>query len=208
MKLDLAKTDKTYYSAGLEPALVEFPELPYLTVEGQGSPDGEYFARSVEALFTVAYGVKGLCKKENRDFTVPKLEGVWWWADLRKQVHEVPREEWFWKLLIRMPDYVDKETAEAARALAAAKKKDLEPIPRVSFERIREGRCVQILHVGPYSAEPITMEKAHAFMEERGYVQSGMDHGIFHHEIYLSDFRRIKPSRMKTILRFPVNGSS
>ncbi|WP_276354260.1 GyrI-like domain-containing protein [Cohnella caldifontis] len=204
MKLDMAKTDKAYYSATDEPALAEFPELPYLTIEDRGSPDGDVFANAVEALYSVAYGVKGLCKKVDRDFTVSKLEGFWWWADAGKQVHEVPREEWCWKLLIRMPDFVDGKLAETARTLAAEKKKDLEPIARVAFERIREGVCVQVLHTGPYRTEPETMEKAHAFMERHGYAHNGLEQGIFHHEIYLSDPRRTKESARKTILRFPV----
>jgi len=206
-KLDLAKADKAYYSATAEPRLIEFGELPYLTVTGKGAPEGPAFAAATEALYTVAYAAKAICKKDGRDFTVPRLEGMWWVEVPVKSPQEamsVPRDEWHWKLLIRLPDFVSGEIAAAARANAAAKKADLEPIRRVAFERIREGLCVQILHIGPYSDEPETLARMTAFTDERGLVSNGP-----HHEIYLSDPRKANPKTMKTILRHPVRcGSS
>lgn len=201
-KLDLAKADKPYYSASTEPALIEFGELPYLTVTGKGAPEGQAFAAATEALYTVAYAAKAICKKEDRDFTVAKLEGLWWVAADVKSMQDalkVPREEWHWKLLIRMPDYMTGEIADAAREHAARKKKDLEPIRRVKFEAIREGLCVQVMHIGPYSTEPETLARMEAFMDEHRLVSNGL-----HHEIYLSDPRKANPASMRTILRHPV----
>ncbi len=197
-KLDLTKADKTYYASTTTPQLAHFGDLPYLSIMGKGSPDGIEFAQSTEALYTVAYSVKKVCKEQNRDFTVAKLEGQWWVESDRYGL-DVPREEWCWKLLIRMPDYVGVALAEVARQTAATKKKDLEPLQRVAFEIINEGSCVQILHIGPYSDEPATLAKMHGFMSAHSLASNGL-----HHEIYLSDPRKSAPSSMKTILRHPV----
>lgn len=201
-KLDLTKTDKPYYSASTEPVLIEFGELPYLSITGKGAPEGPAFAAATEALYTVAYAVKAICKGEHRDFAVAKLEGLWWVESKTESMQEairVPREEWHWKLLIRMPDFVSGEMADTARENAARKKKALEPIRRVAFETIREGLCVQVMHVGPYSTEPETLARLAAFMDERRLVSNGL-----HHEIYLSDPRKANPETMRTILRHPV----
>ncbi|MEK3885002.1 GyrI-like domain-containing protein [Paenibacillus sp. PL2-23] len=197
-KLDLAKMDKAYYSAPGKPQVVEFPELSYLAVEGQGSPDGQAFASATEALYKVAYTLKFQSKGEGADFTVAKLEGQWW-VDSEAYGLDVPREEWRWKLLIRLPEFVSEAAVGQAKLKAAEKKNAAAGIPGVEFLRLREGLCVQMLHTGPFSNEPETLEVMHGFMAEAGYVPSGR-----HHEIYLSDFRRTEPSRLRTILRQPV----
>ncbi|RJE85238.1 hypothetical protein D3P07_21560 [Paenibacillus sp. 1011MAR3C5] len=199
-KLDLAKTDKLYYTASLEPRLVHFPELNYVAIEGQGDPNGERFQKSTEAIYTVAYGVKGLCKREQADFTVAKMEGLWWVDSDVEDPLTVPREEWRWRIIIRMPDFVAADQVASAR-LAAAKKKPVlaELIQTVAFLPIQEGDCVQIMHIGPYSEEPATLERMHAYISEHGLTGNGL-----HHEIYLSDPRKSAPSTRKTILRLPV----
>ncbi|MGV2806712.1 hypothetical protein GNF85_24575, partial [Clostridium perfringens] len=113
-KLDLAKSDKTYYTAGNTPELVQFAPLLYLSFEGQGAPESSLFEDATEALYTVAYGVKGHCKAEIQDFTVPKLEGQWW-VNSERYGLEVPKEEWHWKLLIRMPAFGTPEIVSSAR---------------------------------------------------------------------------------------------
>ncbi|WP_020620708.1 GyrI-like domain-containing protein [Paenibacillus daejeonensis] len=197
-KLDLFKSDKPYYGATTAPQLVQLTPIPYLSITGQGAPDREPFVQAVESLYTVAYAIKNSCKKESQDFVVPKLEGLWW-ANGERHMLDIPRDQWQWKLLIRMPDYVDARNTEDASKLAAAKKKTLEPIRRVTFEILNEGTCVQMLHVGPYSTEPETIEQMHSYIEARRLVQAGL-----HHEIYLSDPRKVKPDQMKTIIRYPV----
>lgn len=197
-KPDLTKMDKVYYTASGKPRMIELPELPYLAIEGQGSPDGSAFAESTEALYKVAYGVKFRCKAGGDDFTVAKLEGLWW-VESEAYGLDVPREEWRWKLLIRMPDFVGEETVREAREQAAAKNKDSSFIQLVEFIKLREGLSVQILHNGPYSTEPETLRIMHDFMDASGFVWNGS-----HHEIYLSDPRKTEPSRLKTILRQPV----
>ena len=111
---------------------------------------------------------------------------------------EVPREEWGWKLLIRMPEFVTPEIVEKARQEVIRKKK-LKLVNEVKFEKMKEGKCVQILHIGPYSTEPESLEKMYNLMKEKGLVYNG-----FHHEIYISDPRKVAPEKTKTILRQPV----
>ncbi|MDO3678480.1 GyrI-like domain-containing protein [Paenibacillus ehimensis] len=198
-KLELTKMYKTYYKANTEPELVGFGEAPYLTIAGQGDPNGERFAQAAAVLYAAAYGVKALGKAQGTDFTVPKLEGLWW-VESDQPALEVPRQEWRWKLLIRMPDFITGALAAEAKEKTALKKKELAgDITRVAYETMAEGLCVQMLHVGPYESEPETAERMNAYMEARGLVQNGL-----HHEIYLTDPRKTPPSGWKTILRFPV----
>jgi 3-methyladenine DNA glycosylase AlkD len=110
-KLDLTKEYKTYYKSKTSPEVVEFAEIPFLTIEGKGEPGGKEFTSKVEALYPLAYGVKNICKKQGKDFGVPKLEGLWW-VESDRPALEVPCEEWRWKLLIRMPDNPETVTEE------------------------------------------------------------------------------------------------
>ena len=176
---------------------MEIEEGKFLTIEGKGAPGGDEFQAKVSALYSLAYGIKMLMKKEGKDFTVAKLEGLWW-VDSDKPYYEVPREEWCWKLLIRQPEFITSEIIEKARQ-EVIKKKKLELVNGVNFEKIKEGKCVQILHIGPYSTEPESLEKMYNLMKEKGLVYNG-----FHHEIYISDPRKVAPEKMKTILRQPV----
>jgi len=196
-KLDLVKKYKTYYTAKIIPEAVEFDEISYLAIGGKGEPAGKEFISKVEALYPLAYGVKNLCKKQGNDFVVPKLEGLWW-VESDKPASEVPREEWRWELLIRLPDFVTSEIVEKAKK-EVFKKKSIELVKEIEFEKITEGKCVQIMHIGPYSAEPETIERMKGFMKENNSVENGT-----HHEIYLSDPRKVAPEKMKTILRQPV----
>ncbi len=196
-KLDLTKEYKTYYTAKTTPEVVEFNEVQFLTIEGKGAPSGKEFTAKVEALYPLAYGVKNVCKKQGKDFVVPKLEGLWW-VESNKPALEVPREEWRWKLLIRMPEFVTSDIVEKVKA-EVIKKKGIELVKEIKFEKITEGKCVQILHVGPYSTEPESLSKMRKLIKEKNLIENGL-----HHEIYLSDPRKVTPEKMKTILRQPV----
>jgi hypothetical protein len=200
-KLDLLQADRAYYTARRAPALVAFGPLPYLTIQGRGEPLGAEFSRGVEALYPVAYGVKQHYKAQGADFAVPKLEGLWWVGDgtaaAQRRALEVPRAEWAWKLLLRLPEFVEPAAVEAAREGVARAKGG--HARAVTFEHIDEGRCVQALHVGPYATEPETMAAILAYLQAAGLSITGL-----HHEIYLSDPRRGAPEARKTILRYPV----
>jgi len=198
-KLDLTKKYKTYYTAKTTPEVVEIEEGIFLTIEGKGAPGSEEFKAKVRALYSLAYDVKILMKKKGKDFTVAKLEGLWW-VDSDKPWYEVPREEWRWKLLIRQPDFVTSEVVEKARQ-DVIKKKKLELVNEVKFEKMKEGKCVQMLHIGPYSTEPESIAKMEKLMEEKNLVKNGP-----HHEIYLimAYPRKVPDEKLKTILRQPV----
>jgi hypothetical protein len=196
-KTDLVKQDKEYYSAKKKPKIREFKELNFLTIEGKGEPAGIEFTKAVEALYPLAYGIKNIYKKQEMDFAVPKLEGLWW-VNSKKNALEIPKSEWHWKLMIRMPNFVTVENFEQAKT-NVLNKKGIEKIREIQFEKIVEGKCIQIMHIGPYSTEPETINQIQDFMKENGLVENGL-----HHEIYLSDPRKTAPEKMKTILRQPV----
>jgi len=140
-----------------------------------------------------------LMKEEGKDFIVAKLEGLWW-VDSDKPYTEVPREEWKWKLLIRQPEFITSEIVEKTKQ-EVIKKKKMEIINDVKFEKMKEGKCVQILHVGPYSTEPESIAKMREFMDKNNLVENGL-----HHEIYLvmAYPRRVPEEKLRTILRQPV----
>ena len=196
-KLDLVKEYKAYYKAGAKPEIVEFDTVKYLAIEGKGKPADEVFTSRIEALYPLAYGIKKACKDKGNDFAVPKLEGLWW-VESNKPALEVPRNEWCWKLLIRMPTFVSKEIMLSIQPEVLKKKKN-DLIQEISFEEITEGKCVQIMHVGPYSTEHETINKLLEFVKDNGLAVNGL-----HHEIYISDPRKTAPEKMKTLIRYPV----
>lgn len=198
-KLDLTKEYKMYYSAKTTPEIVEIEEGKFLTIEGKGAPGAEEFQAKVSALYSLAYSIKMLMKKEGKDFKVAKLEGLWW-VDSDKPWYKIPREEWRWKLLIRQPEFVTSKIVEKARQ-EVIKKKKTELVNEVKFEKMEEGKCVQILHIGPYSTEPESIAKMEKLMEEKNLVKNGL-----HHEIYLvmAYPRKVPDKKLKTILRQPV----
>ena len=196
-KLDLLKEYKSYYNAGKNSEIVEFDEANYLTIEGIGEPAGKIFVSKVEALYPLAYGIKKICKEQDKDFGVPKLEGLWW-VEGDTPALEIPRSEWRWKLLIRMPEFVTKELMLSVQTEVTKKKKN-ELVQKIALEKMTEGKCVQIMHIGPYSTEHKTINELMAFIDANGISVNGK-----HHEIYLSDPRKNKPDKMKTIIRYPV----
>jgi len=197
-KLDFNKTYKTYYSAKTLPSIAEFEPIDYLTIIGQGEPAGIVFTNAVEALYPLAYGVKKICKPMGADFGVPKLEGLWW-VESDKPALEIPKSQWYWKLLIRMPDYVSNDIVNQAKE-EVIKKKKLDLVNNIKFEKITEGKCVQIMHIGPYATEHATVELIFKYVKENGIQINGL-----HHEIYISDPRKTAPEKMKTIIRYPVS---
>ena len=205
VKIDLTKTHKQYFSAKATPEIVVFEQANYISIRGKGDPSGKEFSFNVEALFPVAYALKFDFKSKMKDFAVAKLEGLWWY-DEKKYTHntmvnasyEIPRSEWEYRLLIMMPHFVKEEDFLKAREITFKKKKS-ELIHRVEFYPMIEGKCVQMLHVGPYSTEPETLRRMAEFIQENKLQRNGV-----HHEIYLSDFRKTPSEKLKTVLREPV----
>lgn len=204
-KLDLTKLYKTYYSTKPVPETVDFPSARYVSILGKGDPSGEAFVADIQLLFPVAYGVKAICKAAGRDFGVPKLEGLWWYDEqqfgkpgMAEAPQKVPRSAWEYRLLLRMPDFVDEKMVAQAVETVVSKKK-MPAAARVQYFELTEGTCVQMLHVGAYADEPATLQKMLDFMQAKNMSKNGL-----HHEIYLSDFRKTAPEALKTILREPV----
>ncbi|WP_247651716.1 GyrI-like domain-containing protein [Chitinophaga eiseniae] len=199
MKQDLTKTFKQYYTATSEPALATMEKGLFLTITGQGDPNGAGFADATAALYSVAYGIKFNSKQKGHDFTVSKLEGFWWVDDVTTDPLKVPRDQWHYELAIRIPDEITRQQFSEA-LLGAEKKKKSSEIRKVDYKEIAEGLCVQLLHTGAYSEEPASLKKMDDFMHQHGLKMNGR-----HHEIYLSDFRKTAPEKLKTILRHPVS---
>jgi len=202
-KLDLRKQLASLYKASArEPALVEVPALNYLMIDGRGDPDTTpAFMQAIEALYGLSYTLKfGLKAREGLDWRVMGLEGLWWskGKDPGEAFRKGERARWQWTLIIPQPDFVTRAFVEEARAELLARR-EMPAAKLVRLERLEEGPSAQILHVGPYAEEAPTIDLMHAFIHEKGYELAGK-----HHEIYMSDPRRTKPERLKTILRQPV----
>lgn len=181
MKLDLAKTDKHYYGATVAPGLRTFGGYNYLMVAGSGAPLGAEYTEAVQSLYRAAYGAKKVAKANEQDFVVPKLEGQWW-VNSDEPPLTVPRDQWQWQLMIRMPDVVTAEMVTGVR-----------------FAHWTEGEAIQAMHIGPYATEPETLARMEDFMDANGMTMNGR-----HHEIYLSDPRKAAAGNTRTILRHPV----
>jgi hypothetical protein len=200
-KLDLYKLHKAEYAATRKPVLVELKPASYLAISGQGAPGGDLFTASIGALYGVAFTIKMTRKfAGQQDYAVCKLEGQWW-SELAADFAKLPKDQWLWKLLIRTTDFIKKDDLRQAVAVLLKRGKG-EDVKRVWLESLAEGLCVQMLHVGPYDRECETIAVMKAFAEKQQLVFSGK-----HHEIYLSDPRRVPPERLKTIVRQPVRPS-
>jgi len=197
-KLDLYKLHAAEYVAPKSPALLATKPGRYLTIAGAGDPDGPEFAEKLGALYAMAYTIKMGKKRLGQDYKVAGLEGLWWAAGGSAAMMAGSRDEWRWKLLIRVPDFIKARCVTMAARMLLEKGKG-KAVGAVKLERIAEGRCVQMLHVGPYATETATIDVMLEFAKAGGLRFTGR-----HHEIYLSDPRRVKPEKLKTILRHPV----
>jgi hypothetical protein len=198
-KIDLFKQHKDQYAAPKKPILLTADEAMYLAIDGRGEPGGDEFTDKIGALYGAAYTIKMTRKfSGQQDYVVCKLEALWWLDDEGTDFRNTPRDRWNWKLMIRTPEIVTEN--ELQKAAGALSEKGKSPnVSQVKLETISEGLCVQMLHVGPYDQEGRTIEQMQGFVEQQGLEFHGR-----HHEIYLSDPRRVAPERLKTILRHPV----
>ena len=195
-KLDLYRQLKAEYVTPKQPALVATTPAKYLTVAGRGDPQWGTFQAAIAALYGMAFTIKMERKFAGRDYAVAKLEGLWWGGQRGKLIIDSPPSTWRWKLMIRVPGFIT--TADLQRARRVLTGRGRTP-GAVRLENLREGRVVQLLHVGPYNREQESIARMQAFARERGLQPHGR-----HHEIYLSDPRRVAPAKLRTILRHPV----
>jgi hypothetical protein len=196
--LDLVRQHRDEYAARKTPALVHPKPAQYLVIEGVGAGGSDTFQQRLGALYAVAYAVRQSQKKEGRAYKIAVLEGQWWVEHDHQTLMDVPKSEWHWRLLVRTPDFVTRHSVIVAIDMLRAKGKEAD-VEDVGLIRLEEGDCVQQLHVGPWDAEGATIEQMLAFAHTHGRRPRG-----HHHEIYLSDPRRVAPQRLRTILRQPV----
>lgn len=204
-KTDLTKLYKSYYKASAQPELVNIEAARFISISGTGDPSGPVFAACIEALYGVAYTIKFAAKAEGNDFTVAKLEGLWdfdesKYKDISMQDAplKIPRSEWNFRLLIRMPEFIKPEHLKYATGVVIEKKKNPQAA-QVQWFEMEAHQAVQAMHTGPFDKEPETLEMILFFCQERQLLKAGL-----HHEIYLSDFRKTSADKLKTILREPV----
>ena len=207
MPFDFKKEYKEFYMPPRKPGIITVPSMNYIAVRGKGDPnaeDSEYKA-SIGLLYGIAFTIKMSKMGSHQidgyfDFVVPPLEGFWQ-QDGVDGIDYAHKENFRFISVIRLPDFVTKETFDWAVREASLKKKT--DFSAVEFLTVDEGLCVQCMHIGPYDDEPVTVEMMHRYAEENGYVPD-FSSGRLHHEIYLSDPRKAAPEKLKTVIRHPV----
>jgi hypothetical protein len=201
-KLDLKRTLDGYRARVGEFRLLDLPDRQYLMIDGQGDPNMPAFATAVETLYPVAYALKFASRQQlERDYVVPPLEGLWWADDMASFTVARDKSRWSWTLLILVPDWLADNEFAAAVDRVAAKRRPAR-LDDVRLQTLPEGRCVQTLHIGAFDDEAAVLDRMHhQFIPANGLRMVGR-----HHEIYLSDFRRVAPAKRRTILRQPVDG--
>jgi len=207
MAFDFKKEYKEYYMPKAKPEIVTIPKMNYIAVRGMGDPneeEGDYKA-SIGLLYGIAYTIKMSKKGDHRingyyDYVVPPLEGFWWQEGV-KGFDYTRKQDLHWISVIRLPDFVTKSDFEWAIEEATKKKK--QDFSFVEFLPINEGLCVQIMHIGPFDEEATSVELMDNYIAEQGYENDFSD-TRFHHEIYLSDLRKVAKEKWKTVIRHPI----
>lgn len=200
-KVDLKKTLDSYTSQNHKFRILTMPKRQYLMIDGHGDPNSsKEFADAIRALYPVAYKLKFASKQVlGRDYVVMPLEGLWWADDMTKFTTARDKSEWDFTLMLMQPDWITKDMFDAAVEKVAEKDPPYN-LAQVRFETLDEGMCVQTLHIGSFDDEAAILDQMHnEFIPEQGLAMSGK-----HHEIYLSDFRKVAPEKLRTILRQPV----
>ena len=207
MAFDYKKEYKEFYMPKNKPEIVQIPPMNYIAVRGKGNPnvEGGEYKQSIGLLYGIAFTIKMSKKGSHQiagyfDYVVPPLEGLWWQENI-KGIDYSRKEDFHFISMIRLPDFVTKKDFEWA--IGEAEKKKKEDFSKVEFLTYNEGLCVQCMHIGAYDDEPATVELMHSFMTAEGYELDITDKRL-HHEIYLSDARRVASEKLKTVIRHPV----
>lgn len=207
MPFDFKKEYKEFYMPKCKPEIVTVPQANYIAVRGKGNPNeaGGAYQQAVSILYAVAYTLKMSYKTDHRiegfyDYVVPPLEGFWW-QDGVDGVDYGNKDLFCWISVIRLPDFITKKDFDWAVS-TATKKKKLD-CSSAEFLTVDEGLCVQIMHIGAFDDEPATVAQMDAFLVENGY-ENDMNDVRLHHEIYLSDARKVQAEKWKTVIRHPI----
>ena len=198
--LDFKTDQKDLYSPGTDFSVVEVPVMTFFALDGAGDPNtSPNYTAAVEALFAASYATKFSSKRElERDYVVGPLEGLWW-SENPAKFAQLDKKDWLWTVMIRQPEWLtNNQLLEILHATAEKKKSKV--IAAIRPMLFNEGLCVQAMHIGPYDDEPAKIAALHAdYLPANNFVETGK-----HHEIYLSDPRTVKPEKLRTILRQPV----
>lgn len=207
MSFDFKKEYKEFYMPKGKPNIVTVPTMNYIAVRGIGDPndEGGEYKRAIGLLYSIAFTIKMSKKLDHQidgffDYVVPPLEGFWW-QDGVVGIDYSNKASFHWISVIRLLDFVTKKDFEWAIKEATLKKK--QDFSKVEFFTYDESLCVQCMHIGPFDNEPKTVQLMHDFIEKNGYELDITDKRL-HHEIYLSDARKISPDRLKTVIRHPI----
>ena len=210
MAFDYKKEYKDFYMPKNKPSIVTVPRMNYIAVRGQGDPNAEdsEYKQAIGLLYGIAFTIKMSKKGSHQiegyfDYVVPPLEGFWWQDDIIG-VDFSRKDDFKWISVIRLPDFVTEDDFNWAVGEASARKKV--DFSKVEFLTYDEGLCVQCMHIGSYDDEPATVAVMHEFMESQGYALDITDKRL-HHEIYLSDARKVAPEKRKTVIRHPIKRS-
>ncbi len=200
-KLDFRKEyPELYNPPSTKFMIIDVPDMKFFMIDGKGDPNtSQEFKDAIATLYPLSYGVKMPFKKKHtdKDYVVPPLEGLWYMENMA-EFRMDNKQSWQWTLMMRVPDFIpDSDASDAIDVVKA--KKNPPSIEKIRFEHFQEAKCVQIMYVGPFDAEPPTITKMHEWAKDQGYHLRGK-----HHEIYLSDLRRVEAERLKTILRQPI----
>lgn len=207
MAFDYKKEYKEYYLPKQKPQIVEIPSMNYIAVRGKGNPNEEngVYQQAIGVLYAIAYTLKMSYKTDYKiegffEYVVPPLEGFWW-QDGVTGVDYSKKDSFCWISMIRLPDFITKADFDWA-VQEASRKKKLD-CSAAEFLTVDEGLCVQIMHIGPYDDEPATVQIMNDYLKANGYVND-ISADRMHHEIYLSDARKVAPEKWKTVIRHPI----
>lgn len=207
MPFDFKKEYKEFYMPKNKPEIVRVPKASYIAISGKGDPNeaGGAYQRAIGVLYAVAYTLKMSYKTDYKmagffEYVVPPLEGFWW-QDGKAGIDYADKSAFHWISAIRLPDFVTQKDFDWAVRTATEKKKlDCSP---AAFLTIDEGLCVQMMHLGPFDSEPASVALMDAYLAENGYAND-LSRTRLHHEIYLSDARKVPPEKWKTVIRHPI----
>ncbi|GHU83958.1 hypothetical protein FACS1894196_4670 [Clostridia bacterium] len=209
MPIDFKKEQRVYYQPQTTPSAVDLPEMLFIMADGQGNPNtSAAYQQAVEMLYGISYAVK-MRKKGGQeppgyyDYVVPPLEGLWHTAGGEFDPGVTDKAALCWTAMLRVPEYVTPDVFESAKQ-ALAKKKPTLPLSVVRLEAFREGLCAQVMHIGPYDDEPLTVAALKKYVADTGH-RIDLSEKRRHHELYLGDPRKTAPEKLKTIIRYPIS---
>ena len=211
MAFDFKKEYKEFYMSKNKPMIVTVPRANYIAVRGKGDPneEGGDYQKAIGVLYAVAYTLKMSYKTDYKiegffEYVVPPLEGFWWQDDI-EGIDYTDKSSFHWISVIRLPDFITKKDFDWAVEMASIKKKI--DCSGAEFLTIDEGLCVQMMHIGSFDDEPVSVRLMDKYVEENGYMND-LTKERLHHEIYLSDARRVAPEKWKTVIRHPIKKRS